>query len=141
MPHVVLVALAPPRCGGELRAEPGFTVETVQDTSRENLVRAMAEAEAIVVRATPINADFLSFSPKLALVARHGVGYDQVDVAELSKRGIPLTVTADANALSVAEHALMLMLNVARATKQFDANTREFKWSTTEAPVTWDLAG
>ena len=141
MPHVVLLRALHPDAEARLRAEPGFTVETVHDTARDNLVRAMEKAEAIVVRATPINADFLSYAPKLALVARHGVGYDQVDVPELSKRGIPLTVTADANALSVAEHAMMLMLNLARATKPFDANTREFKWSTTDAPVTWDLSG
>ena len=141
MPHVVLLRSLHPDAEARLRAEPGFTVETVQDTGRENLARAMAEAEAIVVRATPIDADFLSFSPRLALVARHGVGYDQVDVAALTQRGIPLTVTADANALSVAEHAMMLMLNLARGTQQFDANTRAFKWSTTDAPVTWDLSG
>lgn len=141
MPHVVLLRSLHPDATAALEAEPGFTVETVHDTSRENLVKAMARAEAIIVRATPINADFLSFSPKLALVARHGVGYDQVDVPELTKRGIPLTVTADANALSVAEHAMMLMLNMARGTQAYDANTRALKWSTTDAPVTWDLSG
>ena len=141
MPHVVLLRSLHPDATAAIEAEPGFTVETVHDTSRENLVNAMARADAIIVRATPINSDFLSFSPKLNIVARHGVGYDQVDVTELTRRGIPLTVTADANALSVAEHAMMLMLNMARGTQAFDANTRAFKWSTTEAPVTWDLSG
>ena len=78
MPHVVLLRSLHPDAEAALKAEPGFTVETVHDTSRENLVRAMERAEAIIVRATPINADFLGFSPKLAIVARHGVGYDQV---------------------------------------------------------------
>lgn len=141
MPHVVLLRSVHPDAVAALAAEPGFTYETVEDTNRENLVRAMEKGEAIIVRGTPINADFISFSPKLSIVARHGVGYDAVDVPELTKRGIPLTVTADANALSVAEHALMLMLNIARGTKAFDANTRAFKWSTTDAPVTWDLSG
>lgn len=141
MPHVVLLRSLHPDAEAALKAEPGFTVETVHDTSRENLVRAMERGEAIIVRATPINADFLSFSPRLSIVARHGVGYDQVDVPELSRRGIPLTVTADANALSVAEHAMMLMLTIARQVQMFDANTRAFKWSSVEAPTTWDLAG
>lgn len=141
MPHVVLLRSLHPDAEAALKAEPGFTVETVHDTSRENLVKAMERGEAIIVRATPINADFLSFSPKLAIVARHGVGYDQVDVPELTKRGIPLTVTADANALSVAEHAMMLMLTIARQVQTYDANTRAFKWSSVDAPVTFDLAG
>nr|WP_314072830.1 hydroxyacid dehydrogenase [uncultured Roseococcus sp.] len=141
MPHVALLRSVHPDAIAALEAEPGFTVEIVHDTTRENLARAMEKAEAIIVRATPIDADFLSYSPKLSIVARHGVGYDAVNVPELTKRGIPLTVTADANALSVAEHAMMLMLNIARGTKAFDANTRAFKWSTTDAPVTWDLSG
>jgi D-3-phosphoglycerate dehydrogenase len=141
MPHVVLLRPLHPDAEARLRAEPGFTVDTVFDTTRENLVRAMEKAESIIVRGTPINADFLSYSPALKHVARHGVGYDAVDVPELTRRGIPLTVTADANALSVAEHALMLMLTIAKQVKTFDTNTRDFKWSTTDAPTAYDLSG
>jgi D-3-phosphoglycerate dehydrogenase len=141
MPHVVLLRSLHPDAEARLRAEPGFTVETVLNPTPENLPQVMARGEAIIVRATPINAEFLGFSPKLAIVARHGVGYDAVDVPELTRRGIPLTVTADANALSVAEHALTLMLTIARQVQVFDANTRALKWSTTGAPATFDLAG
>lgn len=141
MPHIVLLRSVHPDAIAAIQAEPGFTYEMVEDTTRENMARAMEKGEAIIVRGTPIDADFLSYSPKLQIVARHGVGYDAVNVPELTKRGIPLTVTADANALSVAEHALMLMLNIARGLKAYDANTRALKWSTKDAPVTWDLSG
>jgi D-3-phosphoglycerate dehydrogenase len=141
MPHVVLLRSLHPDAEARLKAEPGFTVETVQNPTPENLPDAMSRAEAIIVRATPINADFLAISPKLAIVARHGVGYDAVDVPELTKRGIPLTVTADANALSVAEHALMLMLTIAKQTATLDAHTRGGKWSAGGAGTAYDLAG
>lgn len=141
MPHVVLLRSLHPDARARLEAEPGFTVETLHNPGKDNLPAAMAKADAIIVRATPINAEFLSVSPKLSIVARHGVGYDAVDVPELTKRGIPLTVTADANALSVAEHAMMLMLNIAKQLKTFDANTREEKWSSVDAPTAYDLAG
>lgn len=141
MPHVALLRSLHPDAEARLRAEPGFTVEVVKNPVGEELRDAMTRAEAVIVRATPINAEFLGFSPKLAIVARHGVGYDAVDVPELTKRGIPLTVTADANALSVAEHALMLMLTIAKQVRTFDENTRAFKWSTTDAPTAFDLSG
>lgn len=141
MPHVALLRNLHPDAEARLRAEPGFTVEVVTDPQGDALRDAMTRAEAVIVRATPINAEFLSYSPKLAVVARHGVGYDAVDVPALTQRGIPLTVTADANALSVAEHALMLMLTIAKGVREFDANTRAFKWSAQDAPTCWDLAG
>lgn len=141
MPHVVFLRGVHPDAAARLDAEPGFSHEAVDPTDRAALEAAMSRGEAIVVRATPINEDFLSISPKLSIVARHGVGYDAVDVPALTKRGIPLTVTAYANALSVAEHALMLMLNLAKQTKIFDTNTRAQKWSSVEAPVCWDLSG
>ncbi|MCX8133593.1 MAG: hydroxyacid dehydrogenase [Roseococcus sp.] len=141
MPHVVLLRPLHPDARARLEAEPGFTVETLLNPTRETLPPVMAQADAVIVRATPIDAEFLSFSPRLSIVARHGVGYDAVDVAELTKRGIPLTVTADANALSVAEHALMLMLAIAKQLPVFDANTRAGKWSSVDAPVAHDLAG
>ena len=141
MPHVVFLRGIHPDAHARLAAEPGFTSEAVDPTNRAALEAAMSRGEAIIVRATPINEDFLSISPKLSIVARHGVGYDQVDVPALTKKGIPLTVTAYANALSVAEHAMMLMLNLAKQTKIFDGNTRAQKWSSIEAPVSWDLSG
>jgi D-3-phosphoglycerate dehydrogenase len=141
MPHVVLLRPLHPDATARLEAEPGFTVDTVLDPDPETLRAAMARAEAVIVRATPINEEFLALSPDLAVVARHGVGYDAVDVPALTRRGIPLTVTADANALSVAEHAMALMLAIAKGLREFDANTRAFKWSNTDAPHAVDLAG
>ena len=141
MPHVVFLRGIHPDAYARLDAEPGFTYANVDPTDRAALEAAMAQGEAIVVRATPINEDFLSISPKLSIVARHGVGYDQVDVPTLTKMGIPLTVTAYANALSVAEHAMMLMLNLAKQAQKFDANTRAQKWSSIDAPTSWDLSG
>ncbi len=141
MPHVVLLRPLHPDATARLAAEPGFTVDTVPDPTPDALRAAMARAEAVIVRATPIDEGFLALSPHLAVVARHGVGYDAVDVAALTRRGVPLTVTADANALSVAEHALALMLAIAKGLREFDANTRAFKWSNRDAPDAVDLAG
>jgi len=71
---------------------------------------ALAEAAAIGVRVLKLDAGLLARAPRLEVVAKHGVGYDNVDIAYLAGRGIPMTITADANAVSVAEHTMMLML-------------------------------
>lgn len=141
MPHIVLLRGVHQDAIARIEAEPGYTWESVNPDDRGALEKAMAKGDAIIVRATPINEDFLSISPKLGIVARHGVGYDAVDVPQLTKRGIPLTVTALANALSVAEHALALMLSLAKQLPTFDTNTRAGKWTNTDVPTCWDLAG
>jgi D-3-phosphoglycerate dehydrogenase len=64
-----------------------------------------------------------------------------VDVEALTERGIPLTVTPDANAVSVAEHAMMLMLTTARRTIDYDRNTKALDWGPKPSLRTLDLAG
>jgi len=116
MPHIVCLRPLHPDAMARLHAEPDLKVTMLTEVNADTLREPMKTAEAIIVRATPINRDFLAKAPMLSICARHGVGYDAVDVKALTERGIPLTVTPDANALSVAEHAMMLMLSTSRRT-------------------------
>ena len=141
MPHVVCLRPVHPDALERLRAEPGITVTMLDPVTPETLAEPMKTAEAIIVRATKIDRDFLAHAPMLRICARHGVGYDAVDVAALTERGIPLTVTPDANAVSVAEHALMLMLTTARRTLDYDRNTKALDWGAKPSLRTLDLAG
>jgi D-3-phosphoglycerate dehydrogenase len=141
MPHVVCLRPVHPEALALLRASPGVTVEVLEPVNAETIAAAMPKADAVIVRATPINREFLAYAPNLRIVARHGVGYDAVDVPALTERGIPLTVTPDANAACVAEHAMMLMLNLARQTQYYDAAVRGMRWSNPPVPATFDLGG
>jgi D-3-phosphoglycerate dehydrogenase len=141
MPHVVCLRAVHPEALEALRAAPGVTVEVLDPVNEETVARAMPRAHAVIVRATRIDRAFLAHAPELRIVARHGVGYDAVDVPALTERGIPLTVTPDANAICVAEHALMLMLSTARGTAAYDRKTRALEWSTPPVPTTFDLNG
>ncbi|WP_149539002.1 hydroxyacid dehydrogenase [Siccirubricoccus phaeus] len=140
MPHVVCLRPVHPEALEKLR-EGGCTVEVLDPVNATTIAASMPKAEAVIVRATPINRAFLAHAPNLRIVARHGVGYDAVDVPALTERGIPLTVTPDANAQSVAEHAMMLLLNIARQTAFYDRATRELRWSSPPVPATFDLGG
>ena len=140
MPHVVCLRPVHPDALALLR-EHGATVEVLDPVNEATIAAAMPAAEAVIVRATRIDRAFLAHAPNLRIVARHGVGYDAVDVPALTERGIPLTVTPDANAASVAEHAMMLMLNTARGTLAYDAKLRAGTWSNPPVPTTFDLGG
>lgn len=141
MPHVVCLRPLHPDAMARLRAEPGYTITLLDPVTPETLAEPMKTADAIIVRATKIDRAFLANAPMLQICARHGVGYDAVDVEALTERGIPLTVTPDANAVSVAEHAMMLMLTTARRTVDYNANTKALDWGPKPSLRTLDLAG
>jgi D-3-phosphoglycerate dehydrogenase len=106
-----------------LRAEHGLSITELPDYSPE-LTHHLSEAHAIIVRMTKIGAGEIAAAPRLKIVARHGVGYDTVDVEALTARGIPLTIVGNVNAVAVAEHALALMLALAKRVLRYDAATR-----------------
>lgn len=139
MPHVVCMRPIHPDAIKALR-DAGCTVEIPEDSDAARAA-ALPKAEAIIVRLTPITREVIQAAPNLRLVARHGVGYDAVDVPALNERGIPLTITPEANAVSVAEHAMMLMLSVARRATGYDANMRKPIWGAVPELPTFDLAG
>jgi D-3-phosphoglycerate dehydrogenase len=89
----------------------------------------LSDADAVGLSLTPFGDAELDAAPKLRVVARHGVGYDNVDVSALTRRGIPLMVTGKANSPSVAEQALYFMLAFAKRGAQLDTMVREGRWA------------
>lgn len=88
--------------------------------------KAIAEAEAIVVRVFRVDESLLAVAPALRLVAKHGSGVDNIDIAAASRRGVLVANTpGGANATAVAEGAVTLMLAVLRQVRAMDACVRE----------------
>jgi len=96
--------------------------------SEEGYQKALNESEAIIIGTGVVDAEFLDAAPKLGIAARFGVGYDNVDVDECSRRGIHVTHTPDVLSSAVADLTLGLVLSLMRGI--VDANTfaRE-EWS------------
>jgi D-3-phosphoglycerate dehydrogenase / 2-oxoglutarate reductase len=92
--------------------------------------RLLADAEGVALSLTPFGEAEIKAAPRLRAVARHGVGYDAVDVAALTRHGIPLLVTGTANSPSVAEQALFFMLALAKRWEAMNAMVRESRWGT-----------
>ncbi|MGK7867498.1 hydroxyacid dehydrogenase [Falsiroseomonas sp. E2-1-a20] len=143
MPHVICLRPIHDDALAKMRATEGVTVEVLMDLSPESLAARLPHADALIVRTARIDRPLLAHCTRLKILARHGVGYDQVDVAALTERGIPLTITPDANAVSVAEHALMLMLACARKLSGYDGNMHRATpvWGGQPSLPTFDLAG
>jgi len=112
-----------------LRGEPGWVVEFRAGRSPAELAAALADADALMVRsATKVDARLLEAAPRLRIVARAGTGVDNVDVAAASLRGVLVVNAPGANSISVAEHALALMLALARSVPAADRAMKEHRW-------------
>ena len=104
-------------------------VRWVDGPDREKLLAAVPEADALLVRsATTVDAEVLAAAPKLKIVARAGVGLDNVDVESATERGVLVVNAPTSNIHSAAEHALALLLSAARQIPAADASLREHTW-------------
>jgi D-3-phosphoglycerate dehydrogenase/(S)-sulfolactate dehydrogenase len=123
-----------------LRREP----DAWRDGAR--LRAALAGAGAVVVRnRTPVDRALLEACPELRIVARVGVGLDNIDVDAADDLGVVVSAPLGANAVSVAEHALGLALALARRVVPLDRDCRAGGWSRTPGRElsgrTWGLLG
>ncbi len=89
---------------------------------------AQHEPDGVIVRLGEMTDAAMAVAPGLRIIAKHGVGYDTIDVAAAAARNIPVTIAAGANAISVAEQAFALMLGVARRIAHLDARMRDGHW-------------
>ncbi|SIS07441.1 phosphoglycerate dehydrogenase [Williamsia sterculiae] len=104
-------------------------VRWVDGPDRPALLAAIADADAVLVRsATTIDAEVLAAAPNLKIVARAGVGLDNVDVPAATERGVMVVNAPTSNIHTAAEHAITLMLAAARQIPQADASLREHTW-------------
>ncbi|ART71108.1 phosphoglycerate dehydrogenase [Mycobacterium dioxanotrophicus] len=104
-------------------------VRWVDGPDREKLLAAVPEADALLVRsATTVDAEVLAAAPKLKIVARAGVGLDNVDVDAATARGVLVVNAPTSNIHSAAEHALALLLSAARQIPAADATLRDHTW-------------
>lgn len=121
--NIVIADKMEPEVVSELRK-----LGNVQDAPKD-LKAALADADALIVRsATKVTDELLQSAPKLKVVARAGVGLDNVDKAACEKRGIRVVNTPGASSNSVAELALGMMLGFARRIPKADSSMKAGQW-------------
>ena len=128
MPHLLIAGKIHDDGIALLKAAKGVTYDYVTEISHDSYAPLIEKADGLVVRTQPVPALTIAQGKNLKIVSRHGVGYDAVDVPALNARGIPLAIIGDVNSRPVAEHAMMLMLALAKKVRTYDAATRVGPW-------------
>ena len=114
--------------GWEVLRSQGHSIVEVTDISANNLKKELADVSGIVLRTAQMPNEVIDACSNLQIIARHGVGYDNVDLNYLNKKKIALGVTGTANAVSVAEHVMTFFLQLTKNIHLSDELTRKGKF-------------
>lgn len=112
-------------CGVAFDYKPGL--------KEDELAEAIGDYEGLVIRSgSKVTAKVLAKATKLKVVGRAGIGVDNVDVPEASKRGIIVMNTPTGNSVTTAEHAITLLMSLARRVPQATASMKAGAWEKTK---------
>lgn len=122
-----------------------FACHQLKFTSPQQVIEATRDADVVVVNMVPVTAEIVAGWERCRLVIRHGVGYDNVDLAAIEKAGIPCCYIPDYCTEDVAEHAIMLILASARrlptSRKVLDESSARGQWDFADVIPIYRIAG
>jgi len=109
--------------------ERGIDVEVKVGLSKEELAEIIGDYDGLAVRsATKVTEKIIGAAKRLKVVGRAGIGVDNIDTRAATARGIIVMNTPYGNSITTAEHAISLMLALARQIPQADRSTKAGKW-------------
>jgi len=115
--------------GVDILKKGGLDVVVKTGMTPDELKKEIVDYEGLVIRsATKVTADVLAAAKKLRVVGRAGSGLDNVDKPAASKRGVVVMNTPGGNTITTAEHALSMMMSLARNIPQATASLKAGKW-------------
>lgn len=118
-----------PRAAEVLSGSSAVSVDVRDDITPEDLISAIGDYQGLIVRSrTQVTLEVLAAAARLEIIGRAGIGVDNIDVTEASRRGVLVENTPSGNAVTTAEHALCLLLSLARHIPQASASMRAGKW-------------
>ncbi len=129
MPKVLVSDELAPQGLEILERARGMQVDYRPGLAPGDLLQAIADAEGLVIRsATKVTSDVIAAAPQLQVVGRAGIGVDNVDVAAATARGIVVMNTPGGNNITTAEHAVALLVSLARHIPQATASMKQGQW-------------
>lgn len=140
MPHVLVAGLIHEAGLALLRARRDVTFEVLDAPGGSEVDERLPDAEALVIRTAHLSPEAVATAKRLRVVCRHGVGYDNIPLEALNARRIPLAIVGQVNAVSVAEHALFMMLELAKRGRSYDRAVRRGDWQIRNAFAATELA-
>jgi len=112
-----------------LERAPGLTVVCEPGLKGDELLAAVADIDGLVIRSgTQVTAEVIAAAEKLKVIGRAGIGVDNVDVSAATARGIAVMNTPSGNNITTAEHAVALLVALARHIPQATASMKAGKW-------------
>ena len=95
----------------------------------QDIKSKISNCDAISIRTAKLSGELINCSKNLKIISRHGVGYDNIDLAASKEKNITLAITATANAIAVAEHVLFMLLNIAKRKSMYDDSVKSGNFS------------
>lgn len=129
-PYKILVSDALPESGlAPLRGVAGLVVDIRTDLTAQQLLEVIPDYDALIVRSsTTVTAEVLRAGKHLRVVARAGVGVDNIDTNAATQQGIIVVNAPTGNTVAAAEHTIALLMALARLVPQADAHVRTGQW-------------
>src|SRR6516225_8477 len=113
----------------------GITVVRLHAATEDDVIAELSQvpADALIVQWTPVTAAVLDAAPRCRFVSRLGIGYEMIDVAAATRRGVAVANTPDYCVDEVAAHTLAMALWLVRGLGRFDAAVRGGEWAAAAA--------
>jgi phosphoglycerate dehydrogenase-like enzyme len=124
--------------------DAGFAIRyapRVSERTTDEVAELMADATAGIISTDPFDESVFARCPELRVLARVGVGTDAIDLAAATEAGVAVTITPGANADTVADHTIALMLACNRRLLENDRSLRNGKWDRGGGLSGTDLTG
>lgn len=96
--------------------------------TEEQIIEQIKDVDGVIIGVDPLNKNVLQNAKKLKVIAKYGVGIDNIDIDFAKKNNIPVSITLNANADAVADYTFALMLATARKVSQIDRECRNMQW-------------
>jgi D-3-phosphoglycerate dehydrogenase len=120
----------------------GAVVRVADSVDEDALLSIVSDVDGIIIRANgTVSSRLMDAAPKLKVVGRHGTGVEAIDLEAATARGIVVVNTPDANVESVAEHALGMVIVLAKRLGQADRAIRSGDWEARYRLIGTELKG
>ncbi|UZQ82182.1 MULTISPECIES: hydroxyacid dehydrogenase [unclassified Thermoanaerobacter] len=127
---------------GRKLLEGKFEIVTAHDTSQQTLMSMVKDVDGIILRTrSKITREVIENAPHLKIISRTGAGVDNIDVNAATEKGILVCNLPAVNNLSVAEHTIAMILNLAKQLNLMDKAVRSGNWGARNSNISMEIEG
>ena len=128
VPKVLISDKLSPQAADIMR-DRGIEVDVKPGLSAEELTAIIGDYDGLAIRsATKVTKEVLAAATRLSVVGRAGIGVDNVDIPAATAKGVVVMNTPHGNSVTTAEHAITMMLSLARQIPAANNSTHQGKW-------------